>query len=93
MKLLPWVRSRRSAGRRPPAEPYHAVSVLPGPVCCAAARNLAELRFLCSEAPGLPLAACDACCRCVYQHHGDRREPSLQSTHYAMLTGKAERRR
>lgn len=54
--------------------PYHAVSVLAGPQCCAAARELDGRRFLSSGAPMLPLKACtQSICQCRYVHHSDRR--------------------
>jgi len=54
--------------------PFHAVSVQPGPSACQTARDCAEKRFLSAEAPTLPLAGCDATrCNCRYLHHQDRR--------------------
>jgi len=54
--------------------PFHAVSIVTGTYCCAAARQYADRRFLSSEAPRLPLEACTATeCRCRYRHHDDRR--------------------
>jgi hypothetical protein len=54
--------------------PYHAVSVVPCPGACPAARGLKGKRFLSREAPSLPLANCSvAGCRCAYRHHDDRR--------------------
>ncbi len=43
---------------------------------CAAAASLAGHRFLCAEAPLLPLRDCDRPdgCRCAYRHLADRRE-------------------
>ena len=55
--------------------PFHAVSVVPGPVCCAAAKEMDGKRFLSKSAPVLPLKACDrASCQCRYEHHEDRRK-------------------
>ena len=55
--------------------PYHAVSVVPGPVCCSAAKEMEGRRFLSREAPVLPLKKCDrASCQCRYEHHEDRRK-------------------
>jgi hypothetical protein len=54
--------------------PYHAVSIVPGPTCCGAARSLKLQRFFSKEAPSLPLAGCTVSpCRCSYKHHDDRR--------------------
>jgi len=62
------------AKKKPPNR-YHAVSIMPGPRCCAAARDLIEQRFLSPQAPPLPLKGCDrATCECRYEHHPDRRK-------------------
>jgi hypothetical protein len=54
--------------------PYHAVSIATGVKACPHAKQIAGKRFLSSEAPSLPLDACDAAkCNCRYQHHPDRR--------------------
>ena len=54
--------------------PYHAVGIASGANACTAARSLRDQRFLSSEAPRLPLAACNMeSCTCRYQHHTDRR--------------------
>jgi hypothetical protein len=61
--------------------PYHAVSIVPGAVCCAAARDLRTQRFLSKEAPPLPLKACTASgCRCSYRHFDDRRMKSRRAS-------------
>lgn len=54
--------------------PYHAVSIAPGPRACAAAQGLRGKRFLSREAPALPLKNCSSGeCTCHYEHHDDRR--------------------
>ena len=54
--------------------PYHAVSIVAGPQCCAAAKAQVGRRYLSKEAPRLPVAGCDRPdCRCRYAHHDDRR--------------------
>ena len=67
-----------SKGLRSPsakAEPFHAVSIKPGPQCCEAARQLAGMRFLSTKVPKLPLPGCgEAACHCRYSHYSDRRE-------------------
>jgi hypothetical protein len=74
-------KSSPSAEPAKPAAPvkkkatYHAVSIAPGPKCCAAANVARGKRFLSREAPKLPLAGCDrADCTCRYEHHEDRRK-------------------
>ena len=57
--------------------PFHAVSIVPGPKCCEEARKLEGIRFLSQEAPKLPLAGCICtACACRYAHHDDRRQGS-----------------
>lgn len=56
------------------ANPYHAVSIEPGPKPCAAVRELEGRRFLADSAPMLPLRNCSQpACKCHYQHYDDRR--------------------
>jgi hypothetical protein len=53
---------------------WHAVAIVPGAGSCKAAESAKGRRFLSSEAPLLPLRACDvAACTCKYRHHEDRR--------------------
>jgi hypothetical protein len=54
---------------------FHCVSVVAGPLGCAAAKALKDQRLLSIEAPRLPLATCDHPdgCQCIYRHHDDRR--------------------
>ena len=61
--------------------PWHAVSIVSNAACCHEAMGLVGTRFLSQEAPGLPLAHCamKAECRCLYQHHVDRRELSRRT--------------
>ncbi len=58
--------------------PFHAVSIVAksGGSRCGAAQAIDGVRYFCQETPQLPLAGCEnpAACRCVYQHHEDRRE-------------------
>src|ERR1700692_1077891 len=61
--------------------PYHAVAIVPGASCCAAARDLRTRRFLSREAPPLPLAACTVSpCRCSYKHYDDRRRKARRAS-------------
>jgi hypothetical protein len=56
------------------SNPWHAVTILPGPRRCAAAGRVLGQRYLSSEAPPLPLNECtEPDCRCRYRHHDDRR--------------------
>jgi hypothetical protein len=57
-----------------PRNRWHAVAILPGAGCCKAAESARGRRFLSTEAPLLPLRACDVgACTCKYRHHEDRR--------------------
>ena len=57
------------------ANPYHAVSVVPGLFGCAESKKVEGVRFLSKEAPSLPFKGCDSDqCTCRYQHHADRRQ-------------------
>jgi hypothetical protein len=60
--------------KREPRNRWHAVTILPGATRCQAAEAAKGRRFLSSEAPILPLRACDAAaCTCKYRHYEDRR--------------------
>jgi len=64
---VPTVRKQISA--------WHAVSIVPGPRACEAAREMRGRRYLSREAPTLPLKKCDAhSCICRYEHFTDRRK-------------------
>jgi len=63
--------------RRPAATgDFRAVSVVfDQQAACPAVRELALQRFLCSEAPMLPLTECTAeSCTCRFERHEDRRK-------------------
>lgn len=56
------------------SNPWHAVSIAPGPHACEAVQRLARERFLSAEAPPLPVDGCTAHnCLCGYRHFPDRR--------------------
>ena len=68
----------RSAGalveHRRVANPYHSVSIDPGPRACPEAKSRQGRRFLSTSAPMLPLRGCtQETCQCRYSHHQDRR--------------------
>lgn len=81
----------KSTARPAESHPYHAVSVIPGVVSCAAAHRFTGQRFLSRLAPKLPLPTCDAVqCTCRFKHHKDRRagprrrgETSLIQAHWS----------
>jgi hypothetical protein len=56
------------------SNPWHAVTILPGPKRCVAVTKLLNQRYLSKEAPVLPLKDCtEPACTCRYRHHDDRR--------------------
>ena len=64
--------------------PYHAVSIEPGPKSCEASRKLEGRRFLSSSAPMIPLRECgQATCQCRYVHHSDRRAKRDRRVNFA----------
>lgn len=81
-KVTPSVRPTRSA------DPYHAVSVIPGKGACPAAFRFAGTRFLSANAPRLPLPSCDhEYCECRFRHHRDRRAGPRRRSDQGMMTG------
>ncbi len=78
----------RTSGRpmeyRRVVNPYHAVSIEPGPKACAESRKLEGRRFLASSAPQLPIRGCtSSTCQCRYVHHNDRRSPRDRRVNFA----------
>ena len=67
--------NRQGASGPVTKDPWHAVSLVGGPVICAVATELRGQRFLPLEAPRLPMPNCawPLKCACVYRHHADRR--------------------
>jgi len=68
-------------------EPWHAVSIVCGPACCAPASSLGDRRFLSAEAPQLPLENCSMRwrCTCTYKHFPDRRSRARRETDRGMF--------
>jgi hypothetical protein len=67
--------SGRQMEHRRVVNPYHAVGIAPGSGCCKAVTELKGRRYLSSEAPKIPIPACDAkSCQCRFVHFEDRRE-------------------
>jgi hypothetical protein len=66
--------STKSPVRSDPRERWRAVAIVAPSTACAAALACKGKRFLCREAPRLPLADCGAQrCDCKYRHLPDRR--------------------
>lgn len=84
-------------GEAPAANPYHAVSILPGLDSCSASHRFAGQRFLSRQAPKLPLPTCDAAhCTCRFKHHKDRRAGPRRRAEIGLMQGHwqgAEKRR
>jgi hypothetical protein len=56
------------------SNPWHCVSIIPGPKRCEAVTKMLGERFLSTKAPLLPLKDCtEPNCSCRYKHHDDRR--------------------
>jgi hypothetical protein len=54
--------------------PWRAVAIVPNFYGCKASKSIRDKRFLCDEAPALPLPGCTAeTCDCRYKHFEDRR--------------------
>ena len=55
---------------------FQAVAIRGTESCCQASKELHDRRFLCNEAPLLPLAQCDRRerCECRYARYADRRK-------------------
>jgi hypothetical protein len=51
------------------------VSIVGGPNCCAAVKEMALVRVLSADAPRLPVKTCDRpeTCDCKFRHYDDRR--------------------
>jgi hypothetical protein len=81
----------------PTANPYHAVSIVPGEQACGAAYRFTGQRFLSAHAPKLPLPTCDAFhCTCRFKHHKDRRGGPRRRNDIGLMSGHwpgTERRR
>ena len=68
--------NRLSRQRAAVNHPWRAVEIIPGADACKYAQSMVGRRFLCAEAPKLPLLGClhSMQCACVYKHHVDRRK-------------------
>ncbi len=71
-------RTARTA-RTQTSNSYACVEIRYGRKACEAVQAIEGQRFLCAEAPRLPLQACDAACTCTYVHHADRRHQTRRS--------------
>jgi hypothetical protein len=79
---------KRPPPQPPAANPYHAVSILPGKGACPSAYRLTGLRFLSRNAPRLPLPSCDSAhCTCRFRHHKDRRAGPRRRSDQGMMSG------
>jgi hypothetical protein len=81
------VRRQPAARQTRDANPYHAVSILPGANACDAVYRFAGRRYLSTHAPRLPLSACDAFnCTCRFKHHKDRRAGPRRTSDIGLVT-------
>jgi hypothetical protein len=67
---------------------YHCVSIVGGPNCCPAVKEMALLRLLSAEAPRLPIKTCDRpeTCNCKFRHYDDRRAGPRRATEGARVS-------
>jgi hypothetical protein len=73
----------------PAADPFHAVSIIPGEHACAVAYRSTGQRFLSPQAPKLPLPTCDAFhCTCRFKHHKDRRAGPRRRSDIGLMSGR-----
>jgi hypothetical protein len=72
----------------PGAQPFHAVSIIPGQHACAASYRFTGYRFLSRQAPKLPLPTCDAFhCTCRFKHYADRRAGPRRRSDIGLMSG------
>lgn len=81
-----------SAKRERP-KAFHAVSIRTAANPCSAAKAAEGKRFLSTEAPSIPLPACDcSTCACVYAHFDDRRVHQRRDVYLHRAYSEGERR-
>jgi hypothetical protein len=77
--------------RRAPRDLWRAVGITGPESACAAAHAMKGRRFLCRDAPALPLAGCDSKkCQCSYRRFADRRRAPRRSEDKGLLTRPVE---
>lgn len=98
-KSAPAQAPANSTDGRDDAHKYRAVSIHHRADACAAAKALADKRFLTDAAPTLPLSGCNcAHCQCSYAHHADQRSEdddrrTMHSLQTELYTRTAKERR
>jgi hypothetical protein len=67
---------KKTIDRRPVYKSFQSVTIETSSESCAAVRAAAGRKYLCSQAPILPLADCDnpGRCACRYERYDDRRD-------------------
>ena len=74
-------------------KPYSAISLRCGRGACGVAREIANQRFLSTDAPALPIEGCTSqSCHCSYRYYDDRRKEdrerrALRSTKTELFRG------
>ncbi len=95
-------RARKTSEPEQPSAParpkrYNAVEIVTGSDCCRAVLRMTGRRYLCHEAPVLPVQGCTAEeCLCRYLHHADRRKGERRTSDVAVTVDEysgSERRR
>ena len=73
---------------------WRSVAIIGSATACAAAQMCKGKRYLCREAPRLPLKACDAArCDCKYRHFEDRRGTPRRAEEKGMTPTRVENNR
>jgi hypothetical protein len=73
---------------------WRSVAIIGPTTACAAAQMCKGKRYLCSEAPRLPLQGCDASrCDCKYRHFEDRRGAPRRAEEKGMTSTRVETNR
>lgn len=91
----PHVKRATQASVRKHSRPaWRAVAIIGSASACAAAQMCKGKRYLCREAPRLPLEGCDAArCDCKYRHFEDRRGAPRRAEEKGMTATRVENNR
>lgn len=95
---MKWLKPGKSkpanTANTPEKNPYRAVRIKANrQKACSAMQGLSKDVFLCSEAPWLPLEACETknACRCRYEHLSDRRTYLRRDTDNGLPDARVDR--
>ena len=87
-------RATRTGARVDSRTHWRSVAIIAPASACAAAQMCKGKRYLCREAPRLPLEGCDAArCDCKYRHFQDRRGTPRRAEEKGMTPTRVESNR